>query len=152
MSEDAHLSRLKATITKGLVEAQADAIENLKEVVKKGTAEGDVDWAKNSTRTRVSLALAQASLAAERAKTMSEAPRVFGMVLMQARIEDPKQWEEMAAATDTRVIEAAVVPALPLTEFDRWLAGQLGWTIERYTEWKLAMERKQRVAAIVRNV
>lgn len=46
----------------------------------------------------------------------------------------------------------SMVPALPLTEFDRWLAGQLGWTIERYTEWKLAMERRQRVAAIVRNV
>lgn len=70
------------------------------------------NWQDCSMQTRAALILVQGQLAAERAKQQAATPKVFGMVLMQSTIADPKQWEEMAAAVSRgQAIEAVATPA-----------------------------------------
>jgi hypothetical protein len=69
------------------------------------------NWQECTTRTRAAIILSQGVLAAERARQQAIAPRVFGMILMQNRIEDPAEWERMAAETEGRAIEAIATPA-----------------------------------------
>ena len=74
------------------------------------------NWQDCSMQTRAALILVQGQLAAERAKQQAATPKVFGMVLMTPRLDDPRQWEAMAAEVSRGpVIEAVATPA-PVTE------------------------------------
>lgn len=112
MSEDARLNRLRDTIAKGLAGAQEKALANIEKVLDPESAEGNATWSESSTRTRVSLSLVQASMAAERAKTMSQAPKQLGVVVVHARLEDTPQnrltWEQQAAALNEGRTQAAI--------------------------------------------
>lgn len=82
--------------------------------VEPGTAgrnlDADAPWKQCSTRTRAALLLTQGSMAAERARVQGATTQVFGMVLMQGRIESHDEWEKMAAAAPRgRVIDAVPV-------------------------------------------
>lgn len=69
-------------------------------------------WKDSTVQARYNLRLAEVFAAGERAKQVSAAPRVFGVVMMQARIEDPKQWEQMHAdVADGKAIDVEAVPA-----------------------------------------
>lgn len=71
-----------------------------------------LNWQDCSMRTRAALILVQGQLAADRAKQQAATPKVFGMVLMQQRVEDPGQWERMAAEVSRgQAIEAVATPA-----------------------------------------
>lgn len=75
------------------------------------------NWQDCSMQTRAALILTQGALAAERAKQQADAPKVFGMVLMQPRLSDHGEWERMASAvSEGKVIEAEAAPALPAVE------------------------------------
>jgi hypothetical protein len=70
-------------------------------------ADADEPWKQCSTRTRAALLLTQGAMAAERAKQQGATTQVFGMVLMQGRIESHDEWEKMAAAAPRgKVIDA----------------------------------------------
>ena len=110
------IARLRQGTAGALVHVQNQAAAHLRdEVMPKDKPEGNATWAEASVRTRVSLTLVQASLAAERAQTMSQAPRELGVVVVHARLEDTPQnrlsWEAQASALNqARAIEAVVVP------------------------------------------
>lgn len=72
-----------------------------------------VPWKQASTRTRAALILTQGAMAAERARRQAPTTQVFGMVLMQPRVESHEAWERMAAAPPAKVIEAEAAPAEP---------------------------------------
>lgn len=55
------------------------------------------NWQDCSMKTRAALDLVKQSLADERAKNTAPVTQVFGMVLMQPRLEDHAEWERMAA-------------------------------------------------------
>jgi len=70
-------------------------------------ADADEPWKQCSTRTRAALLLTQGAMAGERAKQQGATTQVFGMVLMQGRIESHDEWEQMAAAAPRgKVIDA----------------------------------------------
>lgn len=72
------------------------------------------NWQDCTTQTRAALILVQGALATERARQQAATPKVFGMVLMQGRIPDVAQWEQMATdVAEGKAIEAVAVPALP---------------------------------------
>jgi hypothetical protein len=74
--------------------------------------DAEVPWKQATCRTRAALILTQGAMAAERAKQQAPTAQVFGMVLMQPRVEAHEEWERMAAATEPgKVIEAVVTPA-----------------------------------------
>lgn len=107
MNAAAKLEKLRRCVLGG----QLDAAAHVRKVVRGEHADSHVPWNEVSGRTRAALLLTQGAMAAERAKTMSEAPKVFGMVIMQDRIEDQGQWERMAQETSARsAIEAVAVP------------------------------------------
>jgi hypothetical protein len=104
-------ARLKAYVQSELLAAQAQAARHLRTLADGTNPEAKEPAKMMSTRTKAALVLAQGSMAAERAKDMSQAPRVFGVVMMQPRIEDPRQWEAMAAAGgEPKAIEAVATP------------------------------------------
>jgi hypothetical protein len=71
-----------------------------------------VNWQECSTRTRAAIILTNGVLANERAKQQALTPKVFGVVMIQARVEDHGQWEQMAAdVRDGKAIEAVPVEA-----------------------------------------
>ena len=72
--------------------------------------DAEASWKDMRGVTRAALILTQGVMAAERAKVQSDAPRVFGVVVVPQRIDDRKHWEQLAAdAGKPRAIEAAVV-------------------------------------------
>lgn len=112
----AKLQRLRAAIASDLVKAQRKAAKTVLDFVGGDAPDSKLPWNEVHGATRGALQLVQASLAAERAKTMSEAPRQLGVVVVHARLEDTPQnrlsWEQQASAlNDSRAIEAQVVPA-----------------------------------------
>jgi hypothetical protein len=73
--------------------------------------DADVPWKQATCRTRAALILTQGAMAADRARGAGPVTHVFGMVLMQPRVESHGEWERMAAATGpAKVIEATVTP------------------------------------------
>jgi hypothetical protein len=60
--------------------------------------DAEMPWKLASTRTRAALILTQGAMAAERAKRQRATTQVFGMVLMQPRVDSHDEWERMAAA------------------------------------------------------
>lgn len=69
------------------------------------------NWQDCSMRTRAALILVQGQLAADRAKQQAATPKVFGLVMMQQRVEDAGQWEQMAAEVSRgQAIEAVATP------------------------------------------
>jgi hypothetical protein len=67
-----------------------------------------MSWKFASTRTRAALILTQGAMAAERAKRQGATTQVFGMVLMQPRVDSHDEWERMAAAGGGKVIDVEV--------------------------------------------
>jgi hypothetical protein len=109
------IARIRQATAGPLAHVQLKAVEHVNSLYAPDSPEGGVTWAEASVRTRVSLALVQASLAAERAQTMSQAPRELGVVVVHARLEDTPQnrlsWESQAQKlNEARAIEAVVVP------------------------------------------
>lgn len=103
-----------ARIRRTLIAAQRHASLYIEQVAKGEHADAQVPDAEKTVRTKVNMMLVQGTMAGERARALSEAPKIFGMVMMQARIEDPAQWERMHATVAAgKAIEAEVVPALP---------------------------------------
>lgn len=103
-------------IRRTLEGAQLDAAKHVRAVVRGEHPDSDVPWKEVTGRTRACLILAQGSMAADRAKTMSEAPRQLGVVVVHPRLEDTPanrlSWEAQAAALrDQRAIEAVPVKA-----------------------------------------
>lgn len=75
------------------------------------------NWQDCSMRTRAALILVQGQLAAERAKQQAATPKVFGLVMMQQRVEDAGQWEQMAADVSRgQAIEAVATPTPAVEE------------------------------------
>jgi hypothetical protein len=73
--------------------------------------DADVPWKQATCRTRAALILTQGAMAAERAKNTAPPTQVFGMVLMQPRVDAHEEWERMAAAGGSgKVIEAVATP------------------------------------------
>ena len=112
------IARIRQATSGPLAHVQLQAVKHIGGLYDETSAEGGVTWAEASVRTRVSLALVQASLAAERAQTMSQAPRELGVVMYFPRLEDTPQnrlsWEEQARAlNDARAIEAVAVESKP---------------------------------------
>lgn len=72
--------------------------------------DAETPWKQATTRTRAALILTQGAMAAERARSTAPTAQVFGMVLMQPRVEDAGAWERMARgvadAPAPKVIEA----------------------------------------------
>lgn len=102
--------------------AQWSAVAKVRGLFKQPGEEGynpdaATNWQDCSMRTRAALILTQGALATERAKQQAATPKVFGMILMQSKVEDHGAWERMATAvSEGRVIEAEAVPALPAAE------------------------------------
>lgn len=72
------------------------------------TNDGDRPWTERTVRDVCSLALAQGTMAAERARTTAEAPKVLGLVFMPPKIEGNREWEQLAASTG-KVIDAVAI-------------------------------------------
>lgn len=115
MADARKLARIQQGTEPTLVTVQERALKHVDSLFDAGSTEGAAPWAESSVRTRVSLSLVQASLAAERVKTMSQTPRELGVVVVHARLEDTPQnrvsWEAQARQlNEARAIEAVVVP------------------------------------------
>lgn len=103
-------ARLRAAVQSELLKAQADGARYLRTIADGTNPEAAEPAKQMSNRLKAALVLAQGSMAAERAKDMSQAPKIFGMVLMQPRIENAREWEAMAAAGgESKAIEAVAV-------------------------------------------
>lgn len=114
----ARKERLKNAIANDLVTLTRRGTKHLKSLYDPASGEGPEKWSESSVRTRVALALAQSALAAERAKTMSEAPRALGVIVIERRLADTpenrNEWEtEARQLADSRAIEAVTVPKEP---------------------------------------
>lgn len=53
-------------------------------------------WHECSVRTRAAIELTKGTMAAERARQQSEAPRAFGIVFMTPKITNEQDWEKFA--------------------------------------------------------
>jgi hypothetical protein len=112
------LERLRQAIAHDLVVAQRLAARKVRKFVGGEAPDSELPWNEVHGATRGALSLVQASLAAERANTMSQAPRALGVVVVHGRLEDTApnrlRWEASAAglnaARDEKAIEAVAVP------------------------------------------
>jgi|SRR5882757_9875112 len=114
--------RKEERLMREIQRAQWSAVAKVRGLFKQPGEEGynpdaATNWQDCSMRTRAALILTQGALATERAKQQAATPKVFGMILMQSKVEDHGAWERMATAvSEGRVIEAEAVPALPAAE------------------------------------
>lgn len=104
-----------AKLGKILLNTQLAAARVVQQVISGEHPDAHVPWKEASAQTRAAMLLAQASMAAERAKTISDAPRSFGVVVVSGRLEDTKdgrgEWELRAAKLkEQRSIEAIATP------------------------------------------
>jgi hypothetical protein len=118
MADAAKLARLRQGIAKDLVWAQRAAAKKVRAFVEGKAEDSALPWNEVHGATRGALSLVQASLAAERAQTMSQAPRELGVVVVHARLEDTPQnrlsWEAQARElNEARAIEAVAVEKKP---------------------------------------
>jgi hypothetical protein len=116
--DPAKQARLREAIASDLLYAQREAAKRVRKFVAGEAEDSALPWNEVHGATRGALALAQATLAAERAKTMSQTPQRLGVVVVHARLEDTPQnrlsWEQDAAKlNDARAIEAVVVAKEP---------------------------------------
>jgi hypothetical protein len=105
---------LRQRIASDLLHAQRAAAKRVRQFVSGELPDSDVPWNEVSGATRGALSLASASLAAERAKTMSEAPRGLGVIVIERRLSDTpenrRDWEaEARQLNEARAIEAVPV-------------------------------------------
>lgn len=119
MAMDARkVARIRQETAGSLVTVQRQAVRHIKSVLAEDSAEGSAAWADSSVRTRVSLSLVQASLAAERAKDTAKTPVALGVIFMEKRLADTPanrlDWEaEARALNEARAIEAVAVEKKP---------------------------------------
>ncbi len=120
ISDPRKIARLRQAIASDLVVAQRLAAAKVRKFVAGEAADSELPWNEVHGSTRGALSLVQASLAAERAQTMSQAPRELGVVVVHARLEDTPAnrltWEQKAAALNesrTQAIEAVAVEKEP---------------------------------------
>ncbi len=114
------LARLREARDRDLEVAQRLAARKVRAFVA-GTAEDSaLPWNEVHGSTRGALSLVQASLAAQRAATMSAAPQQLGVVVVHARLADTaenrRSWEADAAKLNgsrQQAIEAVAIPKEP---------------------------------------
>jgi len=81
--------------------------------------EGDRPWEDRTVKDVYAAKVADLVGADKRAKRMSEAPRMFGVVVMQPKIENPSDWEsfyqqkELESQSRGVAIEAIAKPVEP---------------------------------------
>lgn len=105
--KDPHDQKKVARLRRIVVGAQLTSAKHIAAVARGEHVDSSLPWKEASTQTRVALALTQGTMAAQRAETMAEAPRAFGVVVLPARIESAQDWE---AARPRQAIEAVTVP------------------------------------------
>lgn len=76
--------------------------------------DAELPWKEATVKTRAALLVVQGEMAAQRARGEgAQTTNVFGMVMMQPRIESENEWEAFAkqvhGASQQKAIEAAVV-------------------------------------------
>ena len=101
-----------------LLDTQVDSAKHMQRIVRGEHPDASTPWGDASSQTRAAALFAQASMAAERAKTVSEAPRAFGVVLVAGRLPDTTTgrlaWEADAAKLkEQRSIEAVATAKEP---------------------------------------
>ena len=104
--KDPHDQKKVAKLRRIVLGSQLSAAKVVAKVVSGEHPDSSVPWKEASTQTRAALLLTQGTMAAQRAETMAEAPRAFGVVFMPPRIEGARDWEAARP-----MIEATVVPA-----------------------------------------
>lgn len=123
----AHERRGRLAVEKELEAAQERAFKHVKEI-QEGTRDDGVSWADRPVVTAVNMKLIELAAAQERARQASSAPTaVFGVVMMQPRIESAEAWEAYAkqVAEKPQTIDVEALSAVP-TEDVFSVSGSIG--------------------------
>jgi len=91
--------------------AQLIAAKHLRRVVAGETE--DASETKLTGQTKAALVLVQGAMAAQRAEKQGGETRMFGVVVLQDRVEDHQAWEQMAASVQRPAIEAMAMRREP---------------------------------------
>jgi hypothetical protein len=97
--------RLRAGIERDLLQLQAQAVKHQLEIMQDPRYDAE-KWSDRTVKTGASAKWVEVAAAEVRARKEAEGPRVFGMVLIQPKIEDKKSWEKFAVDGGRPAIEA----------------------------------------------
>lgn len=103
------VARLREYIEESWLMRQKKALDHLRDIQNKASTVGIEKWSDRTVETAVNLKIAESVGAEIRARTTAETPRLFGMVMMQPRIEAHDAWEQMAAKEQAIEIPGQVV-------------------------------------------
>lgn len=102
-----------------LLAAQRQAAIYLHQVMTGVNSDSQLPDSEKPLRFTAAKILAQGAMAEHRAKQQAQAPKVFGVVMMQSRIEDPQAWERMhAQVAEGKAIDVEATPVAELPPKD----------------------------------